>query len=97
MLRNTRRFAYLCLCLALGFTVQTLAVLGYVQHVNAERDRAAAAAAHDRAVQSEQTRAILCRVIARQAEAFGDATSPTGQEVRKAWLELGTQFGCPPA
>jgi hypothetical protein len=91
---------YLCLCLVGAFTAQTIAVLGYVDHVNGQRDRAEQRAAADRAAAGEQTRRIICNLAGGYARAFAEnppAPDSAGATVRDTWAALAAQFGCPPA
>lgn len=91
---------YLCVCLVGAFTAQTVAVLGYVDHVNRERDRTAQRAAAERAAAGEQTRLIVCKLANGYARAFTEnppEPGSSGATVRDTWAALALQFACPPA
>jgi hypothetical protein len=89
-----RSWAYLALCQALMFIMLGLGGYGYTNYVDQRRADDERRAAAERQRQAEETRLIVCQVALGQADAFREATSPTGQQARAGWLKLAQQLHC---
>lgn len=81
--------------LLIGTLLNLWAVLGYVDHVNSERDRAEREARARSAAQAEQTRLLVCRLATGYGDFYRENPPAPGREqVRDTWAALAVQFRC---
>lgn len=93
--RLLRAAVYTVGVLVVGVLLNLWAVLGYVDHVNSERDQAERRAAARQTAQAEQTRQLVCRLALGYGDYFRDNPPPPGREqIRDTWAALAVQFRC---
>lgn len=78
------------IALALGFTI------AYVARVDQRRVRSAQVAQQAQREQGEQTRAVVCRLIVAQVDAYAEQPPQTaaGRNIAETWAVLKLQLGC---
>lgn len=94
MAMTRRQWAQLAIMQAAMFVLLAYGGFAYTNYVDQQRARDERRAAAARAEQAELTRRTICQIAIGQAEAFRDATSPTGQQARDGWLTLAQQMRC---
>lgn len=88
------RLAYLALALFGAFLLVGVGNVGYTNYVDQRRVEGEREAAAARALQSEQTRQLVCNLALSQIEVFSGSTTPVGMKALASWSALAGSFNC---